>query len=109
MLTIRLAALGILGVALAVSVAQTAAQTPSPAEQRDTLSDELQRCRNLRERAATDDRCQAAYRQNRERFLAPGPAYDPPPIHLNPDTPKPRLIRPDQPPTTQPPTTQPRD
>ena len=55
MLTIRLVALGILGAAFAASAAQTAAQSPAPAEQRDTLSDELQRCRVLRERAATDE------------------------------------------------------
>ena len=56
---------------------------------------ELQRCRELREAAATDARCQAAYKQSRDQFFAPGKPYEPEPIQMNPETPKPKLIRPE--------------
>jgi conjugative transfer region protein TrbK len=74
--------------------AGASAQSPSSALD-DALARELQRCKELREGAATDARCQAAYKQSRDQFFAPGKPYEPEPIQMNPETPKPKLIRPE--------------
>jgi len=88
--------LAILLVALAaVGAARVAAQqsaTPAP----DPLARELERCKQLAERAASDDRCLAAYKESRQRFFAPPQDYQPAPSRINPDTPAPKLVQPDQ-------------
>ena len=78
---------------------ELAAQTPSSPPVTDPLALELQRCRDIGEKAGSDARCQAAYKQSRDQFLAPSKPYEPGAVHMNPDTPKPKLIKPDQQPT----------
>jgi conjugative transfer region protein TrbK len=56
--------------------AGASAQSPSSAPD-DALARELQRCKELREGAATDARCQAAYKQSRDQFFAPSKPYEP--------------------------------
>jgi conjugative transfer region protein TrbK len=53
----------------------------------DALEGELARCKALREGAATDARCQAAYKQSREQFFAPGAPYEPRAVDIFPRTP----------------------
>jgi len=85
----------LLVVLAALSAAQVAAQqsaTPVP----DPLARELERCKQLNERAASDDRCTAAYKESLQRFLAPPPDYQPAPSRINPDTPASKLVEPGQ-------------
>lgn len=53
----------------------------------DTLAGELRRCKELRENASADLRCQAAYKQSREHFFAPGKPYEPGVVEMFPNTP----------------------
>ena len=98
MTSIRIAALAILsGVVLQtglhLSASAQSSAPPQPAT--NPLGQELERCKALHEQAATDPRCQAAYKESREQFFGNGTVpYNPVPVQVNPDTPKPKLIKP---------------
>jgi conjugative transfer region protein TrbK len=53
----------------------------------DALAGELRRCKELREGATTDARCQAIYKQNWDQFFAPGKPYEPGAVDMFPKTP----------------------
>jgi conjugative transfer region protein TrbK len=72
------------------------APTP-PTAVTDPLAKELERCKQLNEKAASDDRCEAAYKESRKRFFQPPADYHPAPVHMNPGIPEPKLVKPDQP------------
>jgi len=97
----RLVACLFLGVAALNSANVIAQQTSDaatlPAAVTDPLAKELVRCKALHEQAATDARCQAAYKESRRRFLQPPSDYQPPPAHIDPDVPEPKLVKPGQP------------
>src|SRR6266852_3531244 len=97
----RLVACLFLGVAAlnsARGIAQQANDTSAgPPPITDPLAKELVRCKALHEQAETDARCQAAYKESRRRFLQPPSDYQPPPAHIDPDVPEPKLVKPDQP------------
>ena len=63
----------------------------------DPLAKELERCKALNEKAAADPRCEAAYKESRQRFFQPPSNYQPPPAHVDTDVPEPKLVKPDQP------------
>lgn len=64
-----------------------ASAQPSSSTAGDVLADELQRCKALREAAAADARCLAAYKHSREQFFAPGKPYEPHAVDMFPRTP----------------------
>lgn len=87
---LRTATLIIVGLA-AVHAAQLAAQqanAPSsgPAPVTDPLAKELERCKALHEQASTDERCLAAYKESRRRFLTPHSDYQPGKVDMFPKT-----------------------
>jgi len=82
-------ALGLLGLA-AIGSARVVAQQPGDAIGQqaianDTLASELNRCRQLNEKAENDPRCQAAYAENKRRFFTPPDAYVPGKVDLFPN------------------------
>src|SRR5882724_8966235 len=62
----------------------------------DPLAKELERCRQLNEKAASDERCDAAYKESRKQFFRPPTDYHPAPVHMNPGIAEPKLVKPDQ-------------
>lgn len=79
-------------------VAQQSNSTSSgPPPVTDLLAKELERCKALNEEAASDARCEAAYKESRQRFFQPPSSYQPPPARIDPDVPEPKLVKPDQP------------
>jgi len=100
MKTVRIVSLLFLA-ALAIDAARVAAQqTGSPASGpppvTDPLAKELERCKALNEKAASDPSCEDAYKNSRERFFQPPPAYQSPPPRVDTNVPEPKLIKPDQ-------------
>jgi conjugative transfer region protein TrbK len=97
----RLVAYLFLGVAALNSahvIAQQSNDTSAgPPPITDPLAKELDRCRQLNEKAASDERCDAAYKESRKRFFQPPADYHPAPMHMNPGIPEPKLVKPDQP------------
>ncbi len=86
MKTTRLASILLLALA-AVSAARVAAQQPTdtaPSAVTDPFAQELERCKQLNERAAADAQCQAAYKQNRQLFFQHGGTYQPAPVDMFP-------------------------
>jgi conjugative transfer region protein TrbK len=88
-------------VMIAVDAAHVAARqsnitSSGPPPVTDPLAKELERCRALNDRAASDAQCEAAYEESRQRFFQPPSAYHPPPDQVNPDTAAPKLVKPDQ-------------
>jgi conjugative transfer region protein TrbK len=79
MTAVRLLSITLLGLAVAgaagVDAQQPATGTGGPSTITDALGRELQRCRSLNEKATADERCKAAYEENRKRSFAP-PAAD---------------------------------
>jgi conjugative transfer region protein TrbK len=73
-------------------------QTPPPAAT-DPLTKELQRCRELNEKAEADPGCQAAYQEVRKRFFTHSDTYHPTSIQMYPAAPEPKLVKPDQDPS----------
>lgn len=61
----------------------------------DPLAKELERCKQLNEKAASDARCEAAYKQSRKQFFQPPSDYHPAPVQLHPSVPEPKLVKPD--------------
>lgn len=88
--------LGTAAINSASVVAQSGISGQSPAIT-DPLAKELERCRVLNEKAASDERCQAAYAESKKRFFTPPKDYTPPPIRMNPGIQEPKLVKPDQP------------
>lgn len=76
---------------------QTSNNPVGPPQVRDPLAKELLRCKQLNEKAASDERCEAAYKESRRQFLQPPADYHPDPVRMNPGVPKPKLVKPDQP------------
>jgi len=62
----------------------------------DPLAKELERCKQLNEKAASDARCEAAYKQSRKQFFQPPSDYHPAPVQIDPNVPEPKLVKPDQ-------------
>src|ERR1700730_13653569 len=89
-----------LGVAALSSARVIAQQTngagTSPTAVMDPLAKELQRCKSLQEQAATDARCQAAYKESRTRFLTPPSDYQPRNTDIYPGVPDPKTPTPRQ-------------
>ena len=86
MKTVRVASILLLALA-AVSAARVAAQQPTetaPSAAADPLAQELERCKQLNEKAAADEQCQAAYKQNRQLFFQHGGTYQPAPVDMFP-------------------------
>ena len=86
MKTARLGSILLLALA-AVSAARVAAQQPTettPPAVTDPLAKELERCKQLNEKAAADEQCQAAYQQNRQLFFQHGGTYHPTPVDMFP-------------------------
>jgi len=52
----------------------------------DQLAKELERCKALNDQAASDARCEAAYRESRQRFLQPPADYQPGTVDMFPQT-----------------------
>jgi len=75
---------------MAVTAARVAAQqsnstSPAPAPvPADPLTKELQRCKALNEKAASDPACEAAYKEERRRFFSHGYTYKPAPVDMFP-------------------------
>ena len=65
---------------------QTNDTATPPAAVTDPLAKELVRCKALHEQAATDARCQAAYKESRTRFLTPPSDYQPGKVEMFPKT-----------------------
>jgi conjugative transfer region protein TrbK len=89
MTSIRIAALAILsGVVLQTGFHLSAsAQSSAPPQPTNPLGQELQRCKALHEQAATDPRCQAAYKRSRDQFFGSGMVpYNPRPVDVFPNT-----------------------
>ncbi len=84
----RILAIAILGIA-AIGAARVVAQQPTgdvrQASSTDSLLKELERCRQLNEKAETDQGCQAAYAENRKRFFTPPAPYVPSKVDLFPN------------------------
>ena len=91
----RILAFAILGIS-AVGAVRVVAQQPAAdlrqASSVDPLAKELERCRQLNEKAENDQGCQAAYAENRKRFFTPPAPYVPGKVDLFPNQ---------QPPTTE--------
>jgi conjugative transfer region protein TrbK len=86
----------------AIHAARLAAQqandtSAGPPPITDPLAKELERCKQLNERAASDERCEAAYKESRKQFFQPPADYHPAPAHIDPNVPEPKLVKPDQP------------
>src|SRR5579863_7785975 len=78
-------------------IAQQTNETATPsAAVTDPLAKELVRCKGLHEQAATDARCQAAYKESRTRFLTPPSDYQPKNTDLYPGVPDPKTPTPKQ-------------
>jgi conjugative transfer region protein TrbK len=87
---IRIVAVAILGGVLL----QTGFHVPASAQSgqaqtlpTNALGQELERCKSLHEQAATDARCQAAYKQSRDNFFGTPKPYEPAPVDAFPKTP----------------------
>ncbi len=84
----RILAFVILGIT-AVGAARVVAQQPAgdvrQASSIDPLAKELERCRQLNEKAESDQACQAAYAENRKRFFTPPAPYVPGKVDLFPN------------------------
>ncbi len=84
----RILAIAILCIA-AIGAARGVAQQPTgdvrQASSTDSLSKELERCRQLNEKAEDDQGCQAAYAENRRRFFTPPAPYMPGKVELFPN------------------------
>ena len=80
-----------------VAAQQSNATLSGPSPVTDPLAKELERCKALNEKAASDPRCEAAYKESRQRFFQPPSNYQPPPARIDPDVPEPKLVKPDQP------------
>ena len=99
MMSIRIAALAILsGVVLQtglhLSASAQSSAPPQPAT--NPLGQELERCKALHERAATDPRCQAAYKKSRDQFFGQRDSYVPVPVEVAPGVPQPKLVKPSE-------------
>jgi len=96
----RLVACLFLGVAALNSARVIAQQTNGaatpPTAVTDPLAKELERCKSLHEQAATDARCQAAYKESRTRFFTPPSDYQPRTIDIYPGVPDPKTSKPKQ-------------
>jgi conjugative transfer region protein TrbK len=75
---------------------QTNDSSVGPSPVTDPLAKELERCKALHEQAASDERCKAASKEATQRFFQPPAEYKPAPVQMNPDTPQPTLVKPDQ-------------
>ncbi len=84
----RILAIAILGIA-AIGAVRVVAQQPAgdvrQASSTDSLSKELERCRQLGGKAEDDYGCQAAYAENRRRFFTPPAPYVPGKVDLFPN------------------------
>jgi conjugative transfer region protein TrbK len=88
----------VMGLNAARVVAQQSNNTlPGPPPVTDPLAKELERCKALNEKASSDARCEAAYKESRQHFFQPPANYQPPPAHVDTDVPEPKLVKPDQP------------
>ena len=100
MKTARLVACLFWGVAALNSAHVIAQQTNGaatpPAAVTDPLAKELERCKSLHEQAATDARCQAAYKESRARFLTPPSNYQPRTIDIYPGVPDAKTAKPNK-------------
>ena len=94
-ITLMIVAAGVVHAAQ-LSAQQANAPSTGPAPVTDPLAKELERCKSLHEQASTDERCQAAYKESRRRFLQPPADYHPDPVHMNPGVPEPKLVKPNQ-------------
>jgi conjugative transfer region protein TrbK len=96
----RLVACLFLGVAALSSARVIAQQTNGaatpPTAVTDPLARELQRCKSLHEQAATDARCQSAYKESRTRFFTPPSDYQPRNTDIYPGVPDPKTSTPKQ-------------
>lgn len=86
----RLAVLAILSgvvfqTGLHLSASAQSSTAPQPAT--NLLGQELERCKALHEQAATDPRCQAAYKKSRDQFFGSPKPYEPVPVDAFPKTP----------------------
>jgi conjugative transfer region protein TrbK len=72
-----------LNAARVVAQQTNGAATP-PIVVTDPLAKELERCKALHEQAATDARCQAAYKESRKRFFTPPSDYQPGKVEMFP-------------------------
>ena len=75
---------------------QTNGTATPPTAVTDPLAKELERCKSLHEQAATDARCQAAYKESRTRFLTPPSDYQSKNTDLYPGVPDPKTPAPKQ-------------
>jgi conjugative transfer region protein TrbK len=82
---LAIAILGIAAVGAARVVAQQLAGDVRQASSVDPLAKELERCRQLNEKAENDQACQAAYAENRKRFFTPPAPYVPGKVDLFPN------------------------
>jgi conjugative transfer region protein TrbK len=84
----RIIALGFLGLAAIGAVRVVAQQPTGIGEMHASVSDplirELDRCRQLNEKAQNDQGCQTAYAENRKRFFTPPGPYVPGKVDLFP-------------------------
>ncbi len=99
----RIIALAILsGVAMQTGLHLSASAQSRAAPQSTTnpLGQELERCKALHEQAATDSRCQAAYKQSRDKFFGQTDNYTPVPVEVAPGVPRPKLVKPEAAPET---------
>jgi len=95
-----IALLGIAAVDSVRVVGQQSAQGSGESAGTDPLAKELERCKALGEKAASDDRCKAAYAESNRRFFSSHDDYHPVPVDLFPKAHKEPLTtdkKPDQP------------
>lgn len=86
----------VMGLDAARVVAQQSNDTSSgPPPVTDPVAKELERCQRLSDQGASDPNCQAASKEATRRFFQPPGEYKPVPIQMNPDTPAPKLVKPD--------------
>jgi conjugative transfer region protein TrbK len=65
---------------------QSGAQSTAAGSVTNPLAKELERCKALNEKAASDEGCEAAYRESRKQFLVPPQDYQPSKVDMFPKT-----------------------
>lgn len=65
---------------------QSSGTSAGAAAATDPLAKELERCKALNDQAASDARCEDAYRESRRQFLQPPADYQPGRVDMFPET-----------------------
>ena len=75
--------------------AQQPDTAPTPAPAPSSLAAELERCKELNEKAASDERCEEAYKANRKLFFVPPSDYQPKSVDPFPSVPNAKDVKSD--------------